>query len=337
MKKCLLVSTIHSSLVKPVRDAFRRAGFDVRFIDYRGHPFLAHDNMIRYVLAKLPTSIRNHANRYALDQINRRTINIAREYHPDIIFTIKAKELTADTLGVLNKIAPTANWYPETIDHWGGIMAAAPHYKYFFTFDRLVIDILKKEGINNAYYLPFCADVTTDTSWPQEKSNPKYNIVFIGSYLPERSDREPILANVADYGLHIWGNKEWKETSLKDYYQGTISNDEMLEVYRSSRMVINHYITGLPGSGINLRPFEVTGAGALLINHDARSDIFEHFKDREEFVAFSGKDDIRDKVSYYMEHEQECRRVAKNGFLRTQKDHTYDIRVTSVLKTMGLL
>ena len=336
MKKCLFVSTIHSVFKEPVEKAFERAGFEVIFFDYRDHPFLARDNILRKVLAKLPVALRNKVYQLAEISINRNLMRLAREHKPDLIFVIKAKELTPDTLEVLKTIAPTANWYPETVDHWNGIISAAPHYTYFFTFDQLVIDMLAKEGIDNAHYLPFCGDVLPSDTWPQDHTSLKHDVVFIGSYHSERSDRELILAKVKDFGLNIWGSKAWQDTSLKSFYRGTISNDDMMEVYRTSKIVINHYITGLPGSGINLRPFEVTGCGALLINHDVRSDIFKHFKDGEEFIAFSGEDDIRAKVSYYMEHEEERRRVARNGFLRTQRDHTYDIRIAEVLKVMGL-
>ena len=110
----------------------------------------------------------------------------------------------------------------------------------------------------------------------------------------------------------------------------------MIDVYKKSRIVINHYLTDVPGTGINLRPFEVTGAGAFLLNHSARSDIFRHFKDGEEFVSFNGENDIREKVGYYLNNDVERRRIAKNGFLRTKRDHTYDHRIKEILRVMNL-
>ncbi len=336
-KRCLIISPGDSVFKEPLERAFERAGLEVVSMDCRQHALLSGSNMLRRVWSRLPVSARNRGYQYALKQINNNIIKTAREFKPDLIFVMKGKELSNEALDILKTIAPTANWYPETIDHWGGIQEVAPHFNYFFAFDDIIVEKLKEEGHPNVHYLPFCADITADTMWPQESPDLKYNVSFIGTYHPERSDREHILAKTADYGLHIWGGPAWQKTSLKAHYHGAISNEAMLDVYRSSKIVINHYIVGLPGTGINLRPFEVTGAGALLINHDERSDIFRHFKDGEEFIAFSSEDDIRAKVAHYMENEHQRRGIAQNGFLRTQRDHTYDIRVATVLGVTGLL
>lgn len=335
MKKVFFISTEHSVFQEPVRKAFQRAGFDVHVFDYRDHALLARDSILQKLFVRAPARAHTIGYAYAIERINARALREARQYQPDLIFAIKAKELDAETVTALGSIAPTANWYPETIDHWPGILNAAQQYHFLFSFDEIVIERLKERGCQ-AYYLPFCADTTQKDTWPQEHVTPEYNIAFVGTYHPERAAREHILARVADFGLHIWGSPEWLGTSLAKYYRGRISNDKMLEVYRSSKIVINHYITHLPGSGINLRPFEVTGAGALLMNHDARADIFKFFKDGEEFISFKSEDDIRDKVRYYMEHEDERKRIARQGFLRTQRDHTYDHRIARVLEVMKL-
>jgi len=334
MKKCLFVTTEHSVFRKPIENALQRVGFIVETFDYRGSQFLARDSTVKKMTAALPLSVRSRLFHHAEHRINRSLVEAAQTFRPDLIFVIKGKELTVETIEALNKIAVTANWYPETIDHWGGIMAAAPHYTYFFSFDQIVIDRLRQAGIHSAHYLPFCADVCADDRWPQENTAPEYNVVFIGTYHPERADREHLLAKFVDYGLDIWGSDAWKRTSLRNFYRGTISNEGMIDVYRRSRIVINHYITGLPGSGINLRPFEVTGAGALLVNHDGRSDIFRMFRAGEEFIPFSGVSDILQKVEPILTDESERRRIARNGFNRTRRDHTYDGRIATILAVM---
>ena len=150
------------------------------------------------------------------------------------------------------------------------------------------------------------------------------------------AQRETILSRVKDLGLNIWGNKAWLETDLKDYYQGRPSDEEMLEIYRQSKIVINiDLMLGVEGTGVNLRPFEVTSCGALLFNHNDRKDIFNLFEDGREFVSFQGTEDIRGKVEYYLNHEQEIEAVARAGFEKTKNSHTYLKRIQEVLNIVN--
>ena len=329
--KVLLISNKYAVSAEPLRKAFMALGCQVRTVDYWDHPLLMPHGSLQRLIGKLPLAISTPLRNNAQKKIDKTIWKTAQEFQPDLIFATKAKSLSHELLEMLRTIGTTANWYSETMDHWDRIKQTAPQYDFFFNFDPYVVERMKAEGNANVYYLPFCADVAKDTQW--EQPQPKYNVTFVGSFLaPRYNEREIVLNEIKDLGLHVWGNKAWEKTTIASHYHGWLSNyEDVAQVYRHSKIVINIHLPDVSGSGINFRPFEVAAAGALLINHSSRRDIFNVYEAGKEFISFDGSGDIREKVAYYLIHDQERTTIARAGFERTRRDHTYIDRAQQVL------
>lgn len=339
--KVLLVSTKHSVFEKPILKAFQALGHEVQITDYWGNAVLMPNKFIHRTVEKLPSLIKNPIRNLARWQVDFKILAKANSYQPDLIFVLKAKDIHFSILKQLRQIGKVANYYPETFDHWNRIKSIASHYDYFFNHDSEVVRRLKETGAKHAYYLPFSANLDLETGFPSRNSvsfgQRKYPVSFIGSFMPIRyTQRETILSQIKDLGLNIWGNKAWLETSLKDCYRGRPSDEEMLEIYKQSKIVVNiDLMLGVEGTGVNLRPFEVTSCGALLLNHDDRKDIFNLFKEGREFISFKGPEDLREKVAYFFSHAKELEAVAKAGFEKTKNSHTYLKRIQEALNFMA--
>lgn len=331
-KKILLVSTKHSIFEQPIRGAFRSLGHEVKTVDYWGNAVLMPGEFIHRVIARLPLFIKNSIRGLARWQADWKILAAAQFFRPDLIFVLKAKDIHFSILKKLRAIGKVANYYPETFDHWNRIKSIAPHYDYFLNYDSEIVRRLRKMGCQNAHYLPFSAEMDSEKVWP-DFSQRKYAISFIGSFMPVRyTQRETILNQVKNLGLNIWGNKAWLDTSLKDFYRGRPSDEEMLEIYQQSKIVINiDLMLGVEGTGVNLRPFEVTSCGALLLNHDDRKDIFNLFADGKEFVSFKGPEDVRFRAERFLNNEKELIKIAKAGFEKTKTAHTYLKRIEEAL------
>ena len=332
MKKCLFISSRDSVFTEPVLRALSRAGLEARFVDFRGHALLRPGSILRRVTGKLPHSVRTALFQRAQKSADRRILSAARSFRPDVVLASKAKEVSEETLSELRRIAVTANWYTETLDHWEGIRSVAHWYDHFFSFDRGVIDRLAAEGYDSAHYLPFCADAAAGS---MEHPRP-IPISFVGTYHTQaRADRIAVLKCVADLGLSVWGNGGWQYSPLQDNYRGKISTEGMLDTYRLSRIVINQYMSSaIPGSGINIRPFQATANGAMLLNDDARADIFQLFDAGKEFIPYHDAEDAREKAQYYLRNERERFAIAEAGYKRLCRDHTYDRRIAELLRVI---
>jgi spore maturation protein CgeB len=317
-------------------DAFTRAAVRPNLFDYRDSPVLMPDTLVHRAIDRMPSGIRRALYVRAQRGIDRRLLDECGHRDYTFMFVSKAKDIDTHALDTIGQKTVTANWYPETFDHIDTIRTIAPHYHHFFNFDPELVEDLRSKGIR-AHYLPFCADLLPVETWPQEHCRQEYGVTFIGSYHPTRyAEREHVLARVADLGLNIWGNEAWLKTSLARYYRGRPSTEEMHSIYRRSKIVINYYLSDVPGSGVNLRPFEITAAGALLLNHDARKDIFRLFNAGTEFIPFHGREDIRQLVVRFLEDESGRRSIARAGFERTRSAHTYDHRIRTVLQELRI-
>lgn len=339
MKKVLFISTTSSVMHSALLKALKTAGFEVHFVDFRSHSVLRIDNPIHRLIGKMPAGIRNYFYGRANSTVSRMVLEKAQEIKPDYIFASKAKSITIPVLEELRKIAPTINWYPDAANNWPSIRKLVSHYDYFFIFDRSVVEILKKEGHSNVYYLPFSGDMDKSDQWP-DKRDYKYKVIFLGSYNSrDYQKRLEILMQIKDLGLEIWGNRDWLDTPLKDSYHGPVAPDlgVIKNLYADSKIVIHiDANTGNAGvSGLTMRPFDVTSAGSMLIAQDDRSEIFDMFKDGEEFISFHDENDIRGKVEYYLSHEDERKKIAQAGFVRTRTEHTYLDRVKKIFETVS--
>jgi spore maturation protein CgeB len=337
MKKLLFVSTTSSVMHDPTLRALQAVGFDVHFMDFRDHPVTEIGHPVHRVVGKLPGSIKGYLTEHAHKSISEQILKKAKELKPDYILFCKAKNIDVGVLEQLRTIAPTINWYPETMNNWKSIQDIVGHYDYFFEFDKYVVDLLQTAGHANVYYLPFCGDVSKHAQW---HGGPKeYDVSFLGSYASYYPARLEILDRVKDLGLHVWGNSAWADTQLKPNFHGPVKSlmANILKIYEQSKIVIHidSNLTVGEGTGLTMRPFDVTASGAMLIAQDDRPEIFNMFEPGKEFVLFHDASDIREKVEYYLRHDDERVRIAKAGFERVRRDHTYEDRMKAIFDTIA--
>lgn len=120
-------------------------------------------------------------------------------------------------------------------------------------------------------------------------------------------------------GLNLWGKwtgAGWGTSKgcpeLGDFYRGFRKYETLAPVFSSSKINIStHVITDHHGY-INHRTFEVMGCRGFLMV-DKVKGIEEVFEDRKHCVFYENLDDLIEKTRYYLEHEEECKRIAYEG------------------------
>ncbi len=100
-------------------------------------------------------------------------------------------------------------------------------------------------------------------------------------------------------------------------------------VYKSAKININITLRSIH-TGIPLRAFEILGSGGFLLSN-YQADFADCYIDGEEYVSFESKEDMLDKAEYYLLHEKERAEIARNGFERTLREHTYINRLEIML------
>lgn len=107
---------------------------------------------------------------------------------------------------------------------------------------------------------------------------------------------------------------------------------EMPHVFRHSRINLNiNYRT--IRSGMSARLLDVMGCGGFLLT-TPQPELFDYFQPDRDFVAYSSLEELEDKCSYYLSHEEERHQIAKNGYEKIKKAHTYEMRFPALFSAL---
>ncbi len=117
--------------------------------------------------------------------------------------------------------------------------------------------------------------------------------------------------------------KNLRNHGTVEYYR------QMPLVFKQSRINLNISLRSIK-SGIPLRAFDIMGSGGFLLSN-FQADFLEHFIPGEDFVYYESKEDLLQKIGYYLNHEDERACIAKNGHDKVVSGHTFRDRVREFL------
>ncbi len=165
-------------------------------------------------------------------------------------------------------------------------------------------------------------------------SEPTIPLSFVGSMHAVHGSRVKMLEYVADRcPLSLWTLSRADGTlshSLRASIRGCVWGLDMYQVIAASQITLNHHGDVGPYAN-NLRLFEATGVGALLMT-DWKPNLGSYFDVGEEVIAYSDPEDCVRKVAYYLSHKEERIRVAKAGQTRTLREHTWANRMQALVR-----
>lgn len=111
--------------------------------------------------------------------------------------------------------------------------------------------------------------------------------------------------------------------------------DEMPQIFRCSKINLNISLKCIQ-SGIPLRALDIMGCGGFLLTN-YQQEIAESFVDGEEVVMYTSIADAVAKCRYYMEHDEERRIIAQNGYKKVKALFGFEDRLRTMFQTAGLL
>ena len=83
------------------------------------------------------------------------------------------------------------------------------------------------------------------------------------------------------------------------------------------------------------RLFHAVGAGAMALV-DYVPELEDLFIVGKEVIAYQFNDyeDVRDKLKWYLKHDSERKKIAKAGYERGHREHTFEARIKTIFKTI---
>jgi spore maturation protein CgeB len=245
------------------------------------------------------------------------------EFKPDVVYLQDLNALPVETLialgrdhlvaGQIASEAPPA----ERLRAFGLLLTSFPHFVPRFRelgvqseylrigFDRRVLDLLE------------------DT--------PRDGAVFVGALgrlqHGRGNDVLEAAARRAPIDVYGYGVEDWPEGSpLRVRYCGEAWGLDMLRVLRGAKIAINRHIDVAEDAANNMRLYEATGVGALLLT-DRKSNLGELFEPGSEVVVYDSAAELAAKVEHFLRHDEERAAIARAGQERTLAEHGYDRRM----------
>ncbi len=140
---------------------------------------------------------------------------------------------------------------------------------------------------------------------------------------------------------------EWRNLLRTDPYAlppnacgGTLSDIDMVKMYSWSKISLNFsevkdQITGEIKRHIRLRDFEAPMSGAFYMTA-YQEELTEYYDIDKEIVCYDTKEELLDKVKYYLAHPNKRIRIREAGFQRARRDHTWEKRFEQLFSMLKL-
>lgn len=111
--------------------------------------------------------------------------------------------------------------------------------------------------------------------------------------------------------------------------------NHMPYVFKCSKINLNITLRSIK-NGIPLRCMDIMGAGGFLMTN-YQSDFLNHFTPDVDFVYFESKDDLINKCSYYLAHDDIRMEIADNGHRKVCQFHNYQTCLNEIFTIVGLI
>jgi hypothetical protein len=190
---------------------------------------------------------------------------------------------------------------------------------------------VRTEPIRLAFYDAILDRLRARGVDPDAAAPGRAGATFVGGLSPAFHQRRLELVERAcrEAGLEVWGYGAEllpEGSAIRPLHRGEAWGLGMYEVLARSKIVVNVHGEVAEGYAANMRLFEATGSGALLLT-DGGSNLAELFEPGEEVVTYTDGDDLIAKLDRYLADDAERARVAAAGQARTLRDHTYRQRI----------
>ncbi len=197
----------------------------------------------------------------------------------------------------------------------GFIKDRIQHYDYFITTHSKAVDWYKQAGGN-----VIKSQWGGSTFFENMNVPKKYDVTFIGM---KHSNRGGIIQSIKNSGVNI-------QTFGRGWPNGKVSYEELNKIMCESKICLNlsNASTGIL-SQIKGRHFEIPLFGSLQLT-DQCDNIQDYFIPDKEIVIYTDKQDMLEKIKYYLEHDQEREEIALAGYNKCTQEHMWENRFKEI-------
>jgi len=333
-----------------------------------GHEVIAFSSQEQWRCASwLAGRVQKKLNRGSIvTAINEGVLRLAREHKPDLLWAEKQEQIEPRTLQVLGAMGVrllhftpdpyfTLSWKRTPL-----MDACMPLWDYAVTSKRYEMDEYTRV-CRQVIYMPlgYAEAVHRPVSPTSPKAGRAFasDVGFLGGWEPRR---EELLDAIAATGcdLKIWGyawdhlrDGKWtprralrlKMLAGADRFRIT-RNERLARALQGGEVYSDEYAWALSGARISVgflrhvcpdqhttRTFEIPACGSMMIA-DRTPEHCEFFEEGKEAEFFDTREELVEKVRFYLSHESQREEIARNGYDRcVNSGYSYKNRIINVL------
>lgn len=265
--------------------------------------------------------------RIALDQI--------KNYSPDVLY---CQDISFFPKEILNKIKQ-GNYVKLLV---GQIACPLPPQSFIEPYDLIItsfphfVNRLRNQGINSEY-LKIGFDQRVLDYLKIKKRDIEFS--FVGGISKHHSlsfKNIEYLNSKGDMQIFGYGaNKLPINSVVRKEHKGVKWGLDMYRILGRSKISFNRHINTAENNANNMRLYEATGMGSLLLT-DMKDNLNNIFEIDKEIVTYTCKEEALEKVKYLKNNPKKLYEIASAGQKRTLKEHTYEIRMRELMEIIYL-
>lgn len=317
--------------------AFKRLGHRTLFVDNSG-AWSLYDRMTGGVRSRKASQQLGSLFAHVLAEWSYARV---AEFAPNICIVLaQAPVPPAWPLRLAKDNMVTAFWFVENWRHMPYWRHLAPHYDCFFhiqpgAFERS----LTEAGCRHHAFVQTGCDpevhrpVILDTD---ERARFACTLAFAGAgYF----NRNQFFAGLTDYDLAIWGT-EWTARELMPFMRGnneTFTPEQFAKIVAGAKINLNLHSSSTSAGvdpscdAVNPRVFEIAACGGFQLC-DPCQGLERHFEFETELPVYRDLGELRAKIDYFINRDDEREAVARRARDRALREHTYAHRASQMLE-----
>lgn len=352
--KILVAGDFHSEIHEQAfYSAFKNLGEDVHHFSwheyFKGYTIYASKSEPRQM--SLPSIYYLLQNKYlfgpVIHRINKELIERCKKLKPDLVFIYRGTHIFPQTLKQIQQQGCRIFGYNNDDpfsgkpagSFWRHYLNGLSFYDWIFAYRHKNIHDYYIRGIKNvsllrSYYIKsrnYKLDrIPTD--------NYKSDVSFIGHY--EKDNRDIYLKSVFENNINLkiygafWESSPFYEDFLR--FQKADSIPYLSENYNlglNSCKIALVFLSKINNDTYTRRCFEIPASKTFMLS-EYTEDLASLFKERVEAEFFRSKEELVDKIKYYLNHDSQRLAIADAGYEKLIKvGHEVTDRVEQIINT----
>ena len=155
------------------------------------------------------------------------------------------------------------------------------------------------------------------------EADKQFEVLFVGSDHTGKGRKSVDYALMANANLSVFG-KFWDKSLGRDVLKGSyIDNDELYKYYGNAKIVLNDHRKDMAYWGfVSNRIYDVSASGGFVFTDYVKEIEVEY---GDSIVMYKNKEEFKEKLEYYLEHEDERKTLARKAQKITLEKFTNEV------------